>query len=83
MQIMNGFQVLHKNKIMHRDVKLANLFLQNDKIVIGDFGFAKSGVDVTKTKLGTPITMAPELLNSNGGVYTSKADLWSIGVCFY
>ncbi len=27
MQIMNGFRVLHKNKIMHRDVKLANLFL--------------------------------------------------------
>ena len=41
MQMMNGFRVLHKNKIMHRDVKLANLFLSNDKIVIGDFGFAK------------------------------------------
>lgn len=80
---MNGFQALHKNKIMHRDVKLANLFLQDDKIVIGDFGFAKQGVDVTKTKLGTPITMAPELLSSTGGVYTNKADLWSIGVCFY
>ena len=83
MQIMNGFQVLHKNKIMHRDVKLANIFLQDDKVVIGDFGFAKQGVDVTRTKLGTPITMAPELLTSNGNTYTSKADLWSIGVCFY
>lgn len=52
MQIMNGFQMLHKNKIMHRDVKLANIFLQDDKVVIGDFGFAKSGVDITTTKLG-------------------------------
>jgi len=83
MQIMNAFQTLHRNKIMHRDVKLANIFLQDDKVVIGDFGFAKQGVDVTRTKLGTPITMAPELLSSNGNVYTSKADLWSIGVCFY
>lgn len=83
MQIMNAFQTLHKNKIMHRDVKLANIFLQDDKIVIGDFGFAKQGVDMTWTKLGTPITMAPELLTSNGNSYTSKADLWSIGVCFY
>ena len=83
MQIMNAFQVLHKNKIMHRDVKLANIFLQDDKVVIGDFGFAKQGVDVTRTKLGTPITMAPELLSSNGNFYTNKADLWSIGVCFY
>ena len=83
MQIMNGFQVLHSNKIMHRDVKLANIFLNDDQVVIGDFGFAKQGVDVTRTKLGTPITMAPELLNSDGGSYTSKTDLWSIGVCFY
>ena len=83
MQIMNGFQVLHRNKVMHRDVKLANIFLQDDKVVIGDFGFAKQGEDFAKTKLGTPITMAPELLISDGKGYTNKADLWSIGVCFY
>lgn len=40
---------------------------------------------MTTTKLGSPITMAPELLNApNGKVsYNNKADLWSIGVCFY
>ena len=83
MQIMNGFRVLHKHKVMHRDVKLAKIFLQDDKVVIGDFGFAKQGVEVTKTRLGTPITMAPELLTTKEGSYTNKADLWSIGVCFY
>ncbi len=51
--------------------------------MIGDFGFAKQGVEVARTKLGTPITMAPELLNSTGNSYNSKADLWSIGVCFF
>ena len=36
------------------------------------------------TKLGTPLTMAPELLNAGSNLnYTNKADLWSIGVCFY
>lgn len=75
MQVENGFQVLHKNKIMHRDVKLANLFLHDDQVVIGDFGFAKQGVDVTKTKLVTPITIAPELLTSIGGGFNNKADL--------
>lgn len=83
-QISNGFSELYKYKIMHRDVKPANFFLDdNMNIVIGDFGFAKSGCDLASTKLGTPITMAPELLNSNGGNYTNKADLWSIGVCLY
>lgn len=42
-QIMNGFKVLHENSIMHRDVKLANIFLNDDLVVIGDFGFAKMG----------------------------------------
>lgn len=85
MQVMNGFKELHKNKIMHRDFKLANIFLDGDRVVIGDFGFAKSGTEMAMTKLGSPITMAPEILLNNGGrlVYTNKADLWSIGVCFY
>lgn len=60
-QIMNGFQELYKEKIMHRDFKLANIFLHNDTIVIGDFGFAKAGFEMAQTKLGTPVTMAPEL----------------------
>ncbi len=38
---MNGFWEIHKNQIMHWDVKLANMFLHDDWIVIGDFGFAK------------------------------------------
>jgi serine/threonine protein kinase len=51
--------------------------------VIGDFGFAKQGAFQTKTRLGTPITMAPELIMSKETLYTNKADLWSIGVVFY
>lgn len=83
-QIMNGFKELHKQKIMHRDVKLANIFLNDDKVIIGDFGFAKSGRDMAQTKLGSPITMAPEILLANGpSSYTNKADIWSIGVCFF
>lgn len=84
-QIMNGFAELRSRKILHRDFKLANIFMHNDQIIIGDFGFAKSGVEVTNTKLGSPLTMAPELLfvNDEEATYNSKADLWSIGVVFY
>lgn len=84
-QIANGFQELRNYKVFHRDIKLANLFLDNNRIVIGDFGFAKSGVDQTSTILGTPLTMAPEILFASSGdvKYCSKADIWSIGVVFY
>ena len=63
-QIMNGFKELHKWNIMHRDFKPANIFLLGDSIKIGDFGFAKMGEKYTGTNLGSPITMAPELLNA-------------------
>ena len=83
-QIMSGFLYLHQHKIMHRDFKLANIFMDGKHLTIGDFGFAKAGVDVATTKLGTPYNMAPEIIFSNGKTpYTSKADLWSIGVVFY
>ena len=83
-QIMNGFKELGKNKIMHRDFKPANVFLNGDTVVIGDFGMSKIGVIVAKTHLGTPLTMAPEILFTDQNFkYTNKADLWSIGVTFY
>lgn len=82
-QIMLGFTALHENKIMHRDMKLGNIFMNDDTLFIGDFGLAKSGVDMASTNVGTPLTKAPELSLNQDGCYTSKADLWSIGICFY
>jgi serine/threonine protein kinase len=83
-QIMLGFFELHKHKIMHRDFKLANIFLHEGEAVIGDFGFAKSGAEMASTRLGTPYNMAPEILLSKGNTqYTNKTDLWSIGVVYY
>ena len=40
---------------------------------------------MAETKLGTPLTMAYEILtaNSENSVYTSKADLWSVGIVYY
>ena len=68
---------------MHRDLKLANIFLKNDQIVIGDFGFASLGLSVTTSILGSPAFMAPEVLNSHGKPYNNSCDIWSIGVCYY
>lgn len=83
-QVMSGFLFLHANKIMHRDFKVANIFLDGRQLVIGDFGFAKAGVEMASTKLGTPYNMAPEIIFSTGKTfYNSKADLWSIGVVYY
>ena len=81
-QIRNGFIELRRYNVMHRDLKLSNIFLHDEKVIIGDFGFAKTGKDMTGTVLGTPLTMAPELIAGKSS-YSSKADLWSLGVMVY
>lgn len=84
MQMMFALKELHQCKIIHRDIKLANMFLHKNNIVIGDFGFAKHNVDSHFSKIGTPYYMAPEVINKKPeDMYSNKSDLWSVGVCFY
>ena len=84
-QIKDAFIVLRKNNILHRDIKLENLFIHNRILKIGDFGFSKITEDFASSKLGSKFSMAPEIiLNlSNNNVYDYKCDLWSIGCVFY
>lgn len=37
---------LREHKVLHRDFKLANLFVNDGQLIIGDFGFAKSGTNM-------------------------------------
>ena len=82
--LLEAFKVLNKYNIMHRDLKPDNIFFHNGDIKLGDFGFCKSFIksnDMTSTMLGSPIYMAPEVLK--GEVYSSKADIWSLGVVLF
>ena len=84
MQMMFAVRELYECKIIHRDIKLANMFLHKNNIIIGDFGFAKHDVDSHFSKIGTPYYMAPEIISKKPeDMYSNKCDLWSIGVCFY
>ena len=86
-QLNDAFAQMQKHKIVHRDLKVQNIFIKYTTrpefdVKLGDYGFSKElSDDITATKLGTPITMAPEILMNRA--YTSKADLWSIGIIIY
>lgn len=83
-QLLEAFKVLNRFNIMHRDIKPENIFFANGKVKLGDFGFCKGlkpGEHMAKTMLGSPIYMAPEVLK--GENYTTKADIWSLGVVLY
>ena len=74
---------MEEKGISHRDIKLNNILLGVDlEPKICDFGFARrNNDDYMQSMLGTPVTMAPEILMGNP--YDKKCDLWSIGVIIY
>ena len=82
-QIAAGMKFLSDNKILHRDIKLGNLFLSADMTVkIGDFGLAIMIEDNTTTRLcGTPNYISPEVLNGQG--HSVESDLWAVGCVIY
>jgi serine/threonine-protein kinase ULK/ATG1 len=65
---------------MHKECAMLN---EDVNIVIGDLGFARelNGQEMAKSRLGTVLFMAPELLK--GKPYNSKVDVWALGVIFY
>ncbi|KRX05951.1 Protein kinase-like domain [Pseudocohnilembus persalinus] len=83
-QILAGFQALHEQNILHRDLKLPNILKHNGELKLADFGFSKELKDarqLTGTILGTPYTMAPEILEEKN--YGLSCDIYSLGVNFY
>ncbi len=84
-QIATGLAYAHKNKIVHRDIKTANLFFTSDKVVkIMDFGLAKMMEEVRRAATvigGTPYYMAPE--QAIGDNVDSRADIYAFGVTLF
>ncbi|OMJ72399.1 hypothetical protein SteCoe_29162 [Stentor coeruleus] len=82
-QILQGLEYLHYNKIIHRDIKGANVLVGNDGVCkLADFGSAKRIISVedrshfTSLK-GTTNWMAPEVMRQEG--HGRFADIWSLG----
>lgn len=83
-QIGLGINALHQLKIMHRDLKAANIFLTTDNIVkVGDLNVSriarKDGLNYTQA--GTPYYASPEVWKDKP--YDFKSDVWSIGCITY
>ena len=82
-QILEGLKYLHDNKIMHRDLKCANLFLmKNGLLKLGDLNVSKiAKMGIAQTQTGTPYYISPEIWEEKP--YDYKCDIWSVGCIIY
>ena len=89
LQLIDAVSFMHDSNVIHRDLKLGNLFLSKTmNIKVGDFGLAvrvDSSDEKRKTICGTPNYIAPEVINGNKEKreHSFEVDIWSMGViCF-
>jgi 5'-AMP-activated protein kinase catalytic alpha subunit len=86
-QLVSGMIQIHNANIVHRDLKLENLLLDEDRnILISDFGLGRTyhsdQVHLLKTFCGTPNYAAVELIS--GIPYVGvKSDVWAMGIILY
>ncbi|KAI0712771.1 kinase-like domain-containing protein [Cerioporus squamosus] len=86
-QLIGACHYMHTHQVIHRDLKLGNIFLdQNMNVKVGDFGLAaliETPGERKKTICGTPNYIAPEVLFDNVNGHSFEVDTWSIGVILY
>ena len=82
-EITRGLKSLHDKKILHRDLKAANIFISQDNTYkLGDLNVSKvlkKGLAYTQT--GTPYYASPEVWQDQP--YDMKSDIWSLGCVLY
>lgn len=86
-QIAVALEAAHAQGLVHRDVKPANILLENgiERVLVTDFGLARAADDASLTHsgmvAGTPQFMAPE--QARGDVVDHRSDLFSFGSVLY
>lgn len=81
-QILDALEFIHSKNVVHRDLKLANILISKRKhIKVADLGLATFKDKITGTMCGTPLYMAPEVME--GKLHSTKVDIYSFGLVMW
>lgn len=82
-ELLVALKFIHRDNVIHRDLKAANVLITNDgQVKLCDFGVAaqlNQSNSRRHTMAGTPYWMAPEVI-MEGVYYDTKVDIWSLGI---
>lgn len=85
-EVLIALKYIHKDNVIHRDIKAANVLITNEgHVKLCDFGVAAQLNQSSlkrQTMAGTPYWMAPEVI-MEGVSYDTKVDIWSLGITTY
>ncbi len=84
MQVCQGIEAAHEQKIIHRDIKPQNIIISRDgKIKVTDFGIARaaSSQTISSNAMGSVHYISPE--QARGGYCDERSDIYSLGIVMY
>lgn len=85
--LASALRHVHARRILHRDLKTANVFLTDEaepNVKLGDFGVSRlfsTETHLAETMCGTPYYLSPELVR--GLPYSQPSDVWALGVILF
>lgn len=80
-QLLQALAYLHRRGVLHRDLKPENILVIDNNVRVLDFGLSINEKTETDVSVGTPLYLAPDLLDNIN--YNETADLYAVGVLVY
>jgi serine/threonine protein kinase len=88
-QLINVVKFLHENNICHRDIKLDNILLNNNNILVCDYEYCINtddigcNDDIMNRYVGTELYMAPEIINREVNLNYKSVDIWNTALVIF